>query len=247
MDIWKFYDITHKMHGMLNPTDEAKIRQLVDKIPLKPGDPVVDIAAGKGEFLIRLAEAYSVNGIGVDISPYFIDEATKRLADRVPDADVSFIQMDGAEFVSEKPRKFKLASCLGASWIFKGHEGTLKAMIEMVDDGWIVVGEPYWRREPSPEYLAESGNCKEDFGTHAMNVTIGEKLGLNLVYTIVSSEDDWDVYEGLQWYAADTYARSNADDPDVAELTERIAKQKTAYLKWGRETLSWAIYIFRTA
>jgi ubiquinone/menaquinone biosynthesis C-methylase UbiE len=40
---------------------------------------VVDIACGKGEFLIRFAEAYGARGTGVDISPFYIADAERRL------------------------------------------------------------------------------------------------------------------------------------------------------------------------
>ena len=35
------------------------------------------------------------------------------------------------------------------------------------------------------------------------------------------------------------------EDPDLAELVERVSKARTVYLRWGRDTLGWAIYIFR--
>jgi hypothetical protein len=69
---------------------------------------------------------------------------------------------------------------------------------------------------------------------------------MELVHTIVSSKDDWDRYEGLQWFATDEYARTHPDDPDLTEVAERVSKAKTAYLRWGRDTLGWAIYMFRS-
>ncbi len=69
--------------------------------------------------------------------------------------------------------------------------------------------------------------------------------GLQLVYTIVSDKNDWDQYEGLQWLAADEYARQNPNDPDITELMNRVTSNKNIYLKWGRDTIGWAIYIFR--
>jgi hypothetical protein len=69
---------------------------------------------------------------------------------------------------------------------------------------------------------------------------------MELVHTIVSSKDDWDRYEGLQWYATTEYARTHPDDPDVAEVVERVSNAKAAYLRWGRDTLGWAIYVFRS-
>jgi hypothetical protein len=111
--------------------------------------------------------------------------------------------------------------------------------------GWVIVGEPYWLQEPSEEYLAASGCTGDAFGTHSGNVEAGELLGLDLVHTFVSSKDDWDQYEGLQWYATAEYARSHPDDPDLPELLERVAKAKAMYLRWGRDTVGWAMYIFR--
>jgi hypothetical protein len=53
--------------------------------------------------------------------------------------------------------------------------------------------------------------------------------------------DDWDRYEGLQWYATETWANDHRDDTDVETLLRRVRESKTAYLRWGRETLEWAI------
>ena len=65
----------------------------------------------------------------------------------------------------------------------------------------MVVGEPYWQKEPTAEHLEAIGEKRSTYGTHYMNVKVGQELGLKLVYTIVSNQDDWDRYEGLQWYA----------------------------------------------
>jgi SAM-dependent methyltransferase len=247
MDIWKFFDITHTEHVICNPTSEEKVARLVQLLRLPAGASVVDIACGKGEFLIRLAEAYGVRGVGVDISPFFIATAEKNVKTRVPDGNIALIEANGSDFKPEEPHGFTLASCVGASWIFGGHAGTLDALIGMVEPGgWVVVGEPYWRREPSQEYLQACGLPRDGVGSHAENAEAGEQRGLDLVHTLVSSKDDWDRYEGLQWYAAAEYARAHPDDPDLPELLERVAKDKSTYLKWGRDTLGWAIYMFRS-
>ncbi len=246
MDIWKFYDITHREHLVCNPTSEEKLVELVRLVRLPPAARVLDIACGKGELLIRLAEAYGVHGTGVDISPHFIEAAEARRKARTPGANVTFLQVDGADFQGDAPHSFRLVSCLGASWIFQGHEGTLDALVGLTEPGgWVIAGEPFWLREPAAAYLEASELTKEAIGTHFSNVEAGERRGLELVYTIVSSPDDWDRYEGLQWYAAAEYARAHPDDPDLPELAERVGTGKAAYLQWGRDTLGWAIYVFR--
>src|SRR5690606_18722134 len=137
-------------------------------VQLPPAARVVDIACGKGEFLIRLAEAYNVRGVGVDLSPFFVAEAERRLRARLPRARINFTQMDGADFKPDKPNSLTLASCMGASWVFGGHARTLDALIGMAEpDGWVIVGEPYWLRVPSNEYLRASGLTRDAFGSHA--------------------------------------------------------------------------------
>jgi SAM-dependent methyltransferase len=246
MDMWRFYDVTHREHVICNPTSGEKLGHLVEQLRLPTGARVIDIACGKGEFLIRLAEAYGVNGLGIDLSPFFIAEARKRLEVRAPEAEVTFRQMDGAEFKPEEPHSFTEASCLGASWIYGGHAGTLDALTHMVaPGGWVITGEPYWLQEPCEEYLKVLGLPKEAFGTHIGNVEAGEMRGLDLVHTLVSSGDDWDRYEGLKWSASAEHARSHPDDRDLPEIVRRVGDEKAAYLRWGRDTIGWAIYVFR--
>lgn len=246
MDIWKYYAITHAEHVHCNPMQAARLDHLIQLLRLSPGSRVLDMASGKAELLTRLAETYAVAGVGIDISPYFVAAARAKLKQRVPQADIQIREMNGADYAPPGPEHFDLVSCLGASWIFQGHRGTLQALARMVaPGGWVIAGEPYWRQTPSAEYLAASGDKAEDFGRHAENVATGEDLGLTLCYTLVSEMADWDEYEGLQWYAAEKYAREHPEDPDCAELLERVGRSKDAYLRWGRDTVGWAIYAFR--
>lgn len=87
--------------------------------------------------------------------------------------------------------------------------------------------------------------AKDQFGSYSSNAEARERLGLNLVHAIASSNDDWDRYEGLQRYAMAEYTRTHPDDPVLAELVERVEKSRATYLRWGRDTLGWAMYLFR--
>ena len=82
MDIWKFYDIRHKTHLLCNPMNKEKFEKLCQLFRLKQGERVVDIACGKGEFLVRLAELYDISGVGVDISPYCIKDCLEKKRNR---------------------------------------------------------------------------------------------------------------------------------------------------------------------
>jgi ubiquinone/menaquinone biosynthesis C-methylase UbiE len=246
MDTWKYYDITHRDHLLCNPLNLDKLDEMIGLLRLPPDAHVLELASGKGEFLIRLIEQYRVSAVAVDISPHCIRDFRQKMAQRTPEADVLLLQMGGADYQPQPGEQFNLAACLGASWIFDGHRGTLAALQKLVmPGGLILVGEPFWQQEPDPAYLQADDFQQETFGYHADNVTIGESLGLQLLYSIVSSDDDWDRYEGLQWQAAVRYIQEHPDDPDNVELLRRVKKGQDTYLRWGRETLGWALYLFQ--
>jgi SAM-dependent methyltransferase len=246
VDKWKYFDITHRMHLLCNPMSSEKFDQLVALVKLKSGARVLEVATGKGEFIVRLVERYDIVGVGVDLSPFCIADARRKHHERAPDSQLTFLNMDGADYEPEKGESFDLVACIGASWIYGGHRGTLQALNGMAaQESWIVVGEPYWRREPGGEYLEAMGAERSSYGTHLENAQAGEELGLKLLYTLASSQDDWDKYEGLQWYAAEEWASGHPEDPDVEVVLTRVRESKSEYLRWGRETLGWAIYLFK--
>lgn len=246
MDTWKYYGITHRGHLVCNPTSEAKLDELVQLLPLKPGARVLDIACGKAEFLLRTVERHDCSGTGVDISPYEVDEAKRRTKNRNLGATVEIVLANGSEYEIE-PHSFDLAMCIGATWIWNGYAGTIEALKKaVVPGGLIAIGEPYKMHEPSPEYAATEPDFVESLLSHAGNVETAIQFGLTPLYTSVSNHDDWDRYESLQWLAAEEYAREHPEDPDVPELLERTRISRDTYLRHGRDTLNWAIYLSRS-
>jgi len=154
--------------------------------------------------------------------------------------------MDGAKYEPESSQLFDLAMCIGASWIYGGYRGTIQALKKMTKPGGlIIVGTRFLLKEPSEEYLKAAEIKKEELRTHHDNVKVGEEEGLTCIYTLVSNHNDWDHYETLKWWAVDEHVRANPEDPDTPELLKRTRHEKETYLRWERETLGWAIYIFR--
>ena len=245
MDMWKYYYICLKRHFLCNPFNKEKFEKFCSLLRLKRGARVLDIGCGKGEFLIRLAELYDISGVGVDLSPYFAKDFLEKYQKRIPRSDIKILEMDGADYKPESPESFDLTMCIGASWIYGGYRGTIQALKKMTKSGGlIVVGQPFWLKEPSEEYLEAEELTREEIGFHQDNVKVGEEEGLTCLYTVVSNHDDWDHYETLQWWAVDDYVMTNPDDEDIPELLEGKRREKENYLSWGRETLGWAIYLF---
>jgi hypothetical protein len=136
--------------------------------------------------------------------------------------------------------------CIGAEWVFGGWLDTLTQLGRWAKPGATVVGgTPFWIVPPPAGYLAASGLSHDSFSTHYGNVVAGEGLGLKLLCSVVSNQDDWDNYLGLSWRAAYDFGRDHPDDPDCSEIAERTAEDKSAYLQYGRDCLGWAMYVFR--
>jgi len=247
MDVWKFYSIREKLHTYCNPVNKERLETLLHLLRLKPNSTVLDIACGKGEFLIRLAELYHITGVGVDISPYFIQEAQNKAKKRTPNAPLAFIQLNAKNYKPPEDIQFDLTSCMGATWIWNGYKGTLEALKAMTKPGGtIIVGEPYWLKPPDPEYLKADNMKPEDFAdSHYDNIRIAEAQGLTCTYTLVSTQQDFDHYETLGWMAITDYISANPTDPDLPEILTRHKHEKHVYLQWQRDTMGWALYAFR--
>jgi SAM-dependent methyltransferase len=246
MDMWKYFGITHTDHTVMNPMSLTKTGELIERLHLPDSGRVLDVACGKAEFLCLLAERYDVAGTGLDLSPITIEAARRNVSVRGLKERIELLHLDGAEYEPDGGALLDLASCIGASWIYNGHQGTLEALRRLVQPGgFVLVGEPFWRTEPDPDYLKLTGQTASLCGTHMSNVQTGVDLGLSFLYTVVSNEDDWDRYEGLQWQAAERYAATHPDDPDVEQLLQTSHKNRDAYLRWGRDCLGWAMYLFR--
>ena len=72
MDSWKYFDIIHRYHTLMNPLNEKRLEDLFQLVPIRSHARVTDIGCGKGEMLIRLAEKNQIKGVGIDKSPYCI-------------------------------------------------------------------------------------------------------------------------------------------------------------------------------
>ncbi|MHC4470418.1 MAG: SAM-dependent methyltransferase [Planctomycetota bacterium] len=247
MDIWLYFDVTHRHHRYCNPVSEETVRELGVVLGLDTGTRVLDIACGMGEMLIGFAERHGSSGVGVDISPYTLPHAERRKAERVPDADIKLLEMDGKDYRPEPGEVFDVSMCVGASWIWDGFEGTLKALTGLTKPGGLIVSaEPFYRKEPPPEYFEAEDFERETFTTLHGNYEIATRLGLATVWMRGSSEQDWDRYEMDQCAAVDRFARECPDHPDLAEIREKHEKSRDIYLRWGRDHFGFAFWVFRT-
>jgi len=245
VDRFKYSTISHKGLRYCNPCSATKVESIIELLGLPQSGHVLDIGTGKAELPIRLIERFHVEALGIDFSSPFLQEAREHIALRVPQNSFTLLEEDATTFSGEA-ETFDLASCLGACEVFGGFQKTLRHLAGFVrPGGYILMGDGYWKQEPAPAYLDALHASRADLLTHVENVTAGVALGFTPLYASVCNDDEWDRYEWLHLRNIELYAREMPNDPDVPALLERIRSWRDIYLRWGRDTLGFGLYLFQ--
>jgi SAM-dependent methyltransferase len=231
---WWFHAIAEKDHAIQDPTSPEKIRRLGGHLRLNAESCVLDIACGQGGPALILAQTFGCRIVGVEQAAEFVEAARERIAAAKLGSLIEIVESDALEFPLEA-ETFDVAMCLGASFIWGGLDGTLDALAPAAKSGgYVVVGEPYWRRWPLPTEVDDRGwttliEITRKFGA----------AGLKVIDLIGSSEDDWDAYESLQWRALEEWLEQHVGDPQWDEIRRQHTRDR--YLSTWRELLGWAI------
>jgi SAM-dependent methyltransferase len=245
MEQVRFSAIAHRTHRYCNPLSISKMERMIELVALAPGARVFDAGCGKAELLLRLTERYGVRGVGVDRSGPFLDQARQQAACRVPGADLAFHETDIEAFQPE-PGAYDLAVCMGSTHLYKGLRGTLRVLRTLVrPGGMLLVTEGYWKREPAADYLEALESTREEFVSHAENVAAAVQEGWVPVYHCVTSDEDWDEYESMYLYNVEQHVFEHPEDPDGPQMLDRIRRWRDTYLRWGRDTLGFGMYLLR--
>jgi hypothetical protein len=75
-------------------------------------------------------------------------------------------------------------------------------------------------------------------------VNAGIEAGLVPMHAATASPDEWDEYEWKYNRSIERYVRQQPDDPDAKAMLDRSRRWRDAYLRWGRDTLGFAVYLF---
>jgi len=243
----RHHEIAEADHRILDPFSESKLRLIGELADVGPETRVLDLACGKGELLCRWAEWFGASGTGVDLSEVFLAAARARAAELGVAERITYVQGDAGAYAAE-PGGFDVASCLGATWIGGGLVGTAALLRRAIhDDGRILIGEPYWIEPPRAEALTAFDMRVGDFASLAGTQGRIASAGLELIELVAASQDDWDRYEAGQWNAMDRWLRENPDDPLHAEIRDALDRWRETYLRWGRRSMGWAVFVTRPA
>jgi precorrin-6B methylase 2 len=238
-----YHAVVESRHDLQNPTSREKILLLGERLGLGPSSEVLDFGSGRAGPALVLAGAFGCRITCVERAQEFDEAARRRVIEAGLDGLIEPVHVDAVAYPLERDR-YDVVMCLGASFIWGGLSGTLEALAPAVRPaGFLVIGEPYWRRWPLPEGVEPDPG--EDFETLPGVVERIEERGFAPAFLIDSSLDDWDRYETLHWLAADAWLRGHAGEPDAEEIRMRSERQRERYLRFERDLLGWAIFAGR--
>jgi SAM-dependent methyltransferase len=242
----RFHEISESRHRILNPFSAVKL-DLIGRICTAAGPTrILDLCCGKAEMLCTWAAEHDISGIGVDISEVFLAAARQRAIELGVDDRVAVVHADAAKYVAETDEQFDVVSCIGATWIGNGLQGTLELMRpRMKPGGMVAVGEPYWI-EPPPAGMSVHDIAEEDFVSLAGTHDRCAEVGFELVEMVLANNDDWDRYVAAQWSTVDEWLRQNPNDADAEAIEEWIRAGQRSYLAVDRRYLGWGVFVLRS-
>lgn len=216
--------IAHGELVLYNPIAEEALDEAIGLLALPSGARVLDVACGRAEVLRRVAARYDVEPAGYDADSALVETAPAELgvtvADRPPD------------------RTFDLVICIASAHAVGGFPDALDALRDLVEPGGqVLLGEGYWRRPPSREYLdALGGATADELPDYSGLMRAAEDAGLTPLYASVASEADWDRYEWRQIL--------NSERNGHPVLRDRAQQARTRLtMPYGRETLGFALVL----
>lgn len=214
-------------HGELllyNPLAEEALDEAIELLALAPGARVLDVACGRAEVLRRVAGRYDIEPAGYDADPALVEAAPAGLnvtvADRPPDAT------------------FDLVICIASSHALGGFPDAIGALHDLVEPGGqVLLGEGYWRRLPTEEYLeALGGATADELPDYPGLMRAAEDAGLTPLYASVASDADWDRYEWRQILNSERHGH-----PDLRERAKHARRRLT--MPGGRDTLGFTLVL----
>jgi SAM-dependent methyltransferase len=244
MNLQKYVAIAHRDHDYCNPLSAAKFERLLDLLPLDQGSRVLDLGCGRAELALRIIERFGSTVIAIDNSSFMLDAARERAEWTGALGRLHLDDTDIRDFRAD-PETFHFTVMLDSGGIAGGMAGICQKLRGWTRSGGnVLIGVSYWKRKPPGELTALLGGREKEILDHAGNVQAGIDCGLIPMHAATATIDEWDEYEWKFFRAVERYAREQPDDPDVPSMLDRSRRWRDAYLRWGRESMGFAAYLF---
>jgi SAM-dependent methyltransferase len=243
LDNQRFSSIGHGDLPYWNPIDGRALDEVIARIPLTASSRILDIGCGRGRLLLDILQRTGASGVGVDMHELAIRSAAQEanargIADRV---DFTLAAFDPEVHAAEP---FDLVVCIGSSHALGGFPDAWPTFQSIIAaDGFLLLGEGYWKQPPPAPYLEFLGGSESDLHTYQATSALGTPFGFHPVFQRETTQAEWDAYEDT--YAGNLFAfvENHPEDPDAQAIFTRINSWRDAFLRWGRATLGFGLYL----
>lgn len=139
----------------MGPISEATIEDVVGRVialGIGPDSRVLDLGCGPAELLRRILERTGASGLGIDASPFAIEEARARLSGSAAADRVELRLADVREL--DRETAFDPVLCIGPGWDAGGWSSLARWASSLVDaGGHLILADGAWRRRPTDSEL----------------------------------------------------------------------------------------------
>lgn len=223
--------MAHVTSLMWGPIDEATLDDMVEQVAsleIGSGSRVLDLGCGPAELLRRIVERTGASGVGVDASPFALDEARARTA-RSSVGDRIELRLADAQQMDRRPAH-DLVLCIGPGWDAGGwSELTGWTAGFVAAGGHLLLGQGSWRRVPTVDELRMLGMELGDYPPTDAVEAIVVRAGVEVLWSHRASREDWDAYGERYRGAMLKFARSSPDDPIAAAARDRSGEGWRTY------------------
>jgi SAM-dependent methyltransferase len=234
------FEALHHLHEICNPMRPGDLTAVIDALGPTGKTHAIDVACGHGDLLLEIAQRAAIYGVGVDLSPWVLIRARSRAEQAELQGSLEWWLGDG-KAVPRRP-SWDVATCLGASWIWHGFEGTARALTARLRPGGrLAIGDLRLRDEADRDRLPGAGLAEM-----AATATRHEQaakltgLGLELISEIIAPDEAWEHYHQTVIESADAYA---VEHPE-ADYRAMAATWMEDFQR-DREYLTWTVWVAR--
>lgn len=244
VDLPRSFTIRESSHRIHNPLTSEKLATLGQAVSPARGTAMLDLACGSGEMLCTWARDHRVTGTGVDISTAFIGSARTRAAELGVAERVAFVHGDASGYVASQPAG--IASCVGATWIGGGVAGTVALLRRsLAPGGMMLIGEPYWRREPPDQATVEGcdATSQDEWLPLPELIESFGGLGCDVVEMVLADSGSWDRYAAAQWLNIRRWLDANPGDELADQMRAELTDAPARYARYRRQYLGWGVFV----
>jgi SAM-dependent methyltransferase len=245
VDRQRLSSIAHAHHPIAAPILGVNVNRLLRRAGREPAARILDLGCGEAAWALQaLAHHPDGHADGVDVSPYALERAAAAAAERGLADRLTLHERDARTYVPDGD--YDLVLCVGATHVFDGFAGTLRAAGRHVNpDGVLLVGDGFWQVPPTPECLAALDVSPEDYPDLPGLVDLAERAGWTPVYAHISDAAEWDNYE-WSWIGSLTeWALDNPGHPDAAQALAVAREHRDGWLRGYRNVLGFATLVLR--